>query len=222
MNTTIQSMNWLAGLSEDNQYCLECGAGQGEVAQYMTNHFGHAFAIDKDTRYLNAGVNGVTVVCGKAEDLPFSDDMFDLVLAVQSLQYFNHDSFVDEVRRVLKSGGIFAALGWGKMELPDNIVPRYQATFDALDPYWESGREWVVSGYMGLEFDGKEVLWPSTSRTQHLTANQIDLTIAGWTAMRRAIEADADIPDPDTDCRFICSNKRYSVNWPLLGKVFRL
>lgn len=48
---------------------------------------------------------------GSAEQLPYSDEMFDLVTAVETVYFWpNLPDCLQEVRRVLKPGGKFAIM----------------------------------------------------------------------------------------------------------------
>lgn len=53
--------------------------------------------------------SNITWVCGNAEELPFPDGSFDIVVNVESSHCYPHfDAFVSEVARVLRPGGAFS------------------------------------------------------------------------------------------------------------------
>ena len=66
------------------------------------------FAVEFKTEVLD---KQVFVTLGSAEKLPYEDEKFDLVTAVETVYFWpNLPNCLQEVRRVLKSGGKFAIL----------------------------------------------------------------------------------------------------------------
>ncbi len=61
-------------------------------------------------RALNAGISNISFQTADAENLPFPDLSFDMVTCVGSLSYVDLATFVREVQRVLKPGGVFICL----------------------------------------------------------------------------------------------------------------
>jgi len=118
---------------EENRYCiqlydhvvnkvdlkgkevLEVGCGRGGGASYITRYFNPSkyigldiakSVIDFNNRYYN--VQGLSFVKGFAEDLPYSEAMFDAVVNVESARcYANIAKFFAEVYKVLRPGGYF-------------------------------------------------------------------------------------------------------------------
>ena len=71
--------------------------------------------VDPSTRMLRlapTSLRGHSLVRGVAEALPFADRAFDFVLVVNALHHFDRlHTFVTEAARVLRPGGILAAIG---------------------------------------------------------------------------------------------------------------
>jgi len=57
-----------------------------------------------------ADQDGIMVIDGQAETLPFEDGTVSLVLAAQAIQWFEREVFYREAGRVLQSGGCLALL----------------------------------------------------------------------------------------------------------------
>lgn len=55
------------------------------------------------------GMN-VKFLCCDVEELPFSNESFDLITCIGSLSYVDHVIFINEVKRVLKSNGRFIVI----------------------------------------------------------------------------------------------------------------
>lgn len=84
---------------------LGCGAGQTMIAAYPKHV---TFGIDIDLTVLQLGKTlsrDVQFCCGCAEELPYRDDVFDLVIARVSLSYTDIERSLREAHRVLKSDG---------------------------------------------------------------------------------------------------------------------
>ena len=95
---------------------LEVGSGRGGGASYVARVLNPSEMVGLDysanavkfSNENNADDN-LTFKEGDAENLPFNDNTFDIVLNVESSHcYGNMQQFVNEVNRVLKPGGYFS------------------------------------------------------------------------------------------------------------------
>jgi ubiquinone/menaquinone biosynthesis C-methylase UbiE len=94
---------------------LECSSGHGGGASYLTRTFNPASYTGLD--FNAAGVEfckerhklpGLDFVHGDAENLPFPDESFDVVINVEASHIYPHfERFLSEVKRVLRPGGHF-------------------------------------------------------------------------------------------------------------------
>lgn len=101
---------------------LELGAGQGQDSRFFAQQGYKVVSTDIESSALKqskAKLNddlkeAITLqLIDLREELPFDNESFDIVYAHLSLHYFDYEKTVrlfDEVRRVLKVGGIFAFL----------------------------------------------------------------------------------------------------------------
>ncbi len=91
-------------LPEGNGLALGLGGGRGSLGPHVEA---------KGYKYINLDIrrfeNGQPTVVGSAHELPFQDEVFDLVISKDSLEHFLEPwKAVSEVYRVLKPGGLFA------------------------------------------------------------------------------------------------------------------
>jgi SAM-dependent methyltransferase len=94
---------------------LEVGSGRGGGASFVLRHLAPASVTGVDfspkavafcrTRH---PLKGLTFLEGDAQELPFPDDSFDVVLNIESSHsYPSFERFLKEVSRVLRKGGVF-------------------------------------------------------------------------------------------------------------------
>ncbi|MGO9154648.1 phthiotriol/phenolphthiotriol dimycocerosates methyltransferase [Mycobacterium sp.] len=108
--TAVQSQVDLRG-----KRVLEVGCGHGGGASYLTRTFGPKSYTGLDLNPAGIefcrkthNVPGLYFVQGDAENLPFPDESFDVVINIESSHCYPHFSrFMAEVRRVLAPGGHF-------------------------------------------------------------------------------------------------------------------
>ena len=143
----------LVQLAPRRERVWECGAGSGQATVGLAARFGVVLATDA-TRGQLAGapplVRGRAAVA-LAEAAPLASRSVDLVVAAQALHWFAVDAFFDEVRRVARRDGVFAAWSYG-LPAVDDAVDAVLRRFhdDILGPYWRPERRHVTSGYETL------------------------------------------------------------------------
>lgn len=212
-------LRWIAAQPARRETCIECGAGHGELAAFFQAHFRRAIATDIAPPAQKSPY-GVTVTRAAAEHLPVPDASVDLVISMQALHHFDRAGHLAEAVRVLRPGGVFAALCWGDMILPATIRRACQPTFTALTPHWEDSRAWVLSGYSGLAFPGRPLALPSARMTRRMTLPGLTAEIRRWSAFRSARALGVEIPDPDPSD--LDPPQSFPVHWPVLGQAFQV
>ncbi|MFX0173092.1 MAG: class I SAM-dependent methyltransferase [Candidatus Hodarchaeota archaeon] len=100
--------------SNCNERILEIGTGTGRTVQDLCRLCDSLWLMDPSVRMLRITQKkypNATVVHGFVEKIPFSNDFFDRVLAVDSLHHWdNHIKGLSEVYRVLKPNGLFVLI----------------------------------------------------------------------------------------------------------------
>lgn len=95
---------------------LDIATGAGHTARMIAPHVAHVVVSDLTPQMLDtaraemqaAGVHNVSFRLADAEDLPFTSETFDLVTCRIAPHHFSDcNRFVQEVSRVLRTGGLF-------------------------------------------------------------------------------------------------------------------
>ena len=105
-----------------NKKVLDVGAGTGRISLELFSLGAQVTALDvsdKILEVLKRKNKKIATVVGEAEDLPFENDSFDLVVAAFLIVHLKDPTrFFDEAYRVLKSGGIFLVTNINQKEPP--------------------------------------------------------------------------------------------------------
>ena len=124
---------------------LDVGCGTGIAAlPFASNGFPVA-GVDASEAMLakaRAAVPNVEFVQGSAENLPFTDERFDVVISAQAFHRFDRVKAFDEIHRVLRPGGM-VAIWWKQLMSQDPVSEITAEAFRAL------GMEPPVSGLSG-------------------------------------------------------------------------
>ncbi len=139
----IQLYHHIAGsVDMKGKEVLEVGCGCGGGAAYIATRFAPALlkgldysekAIEASKKH-HADVPNLTFVHGDAEDLPFDNESFDVVVNVESSHtYRKPEKFFREASRVLRPGGNFLFADFRvKAEVPKLRVQLNDARFQTL------------------------------------------------------------------------------------------
>lgn len=104
-----EAIKWLVG--QPPKAVLDLGAGTGILTEQLTQ-LGHlATGVEPDDRMrAHAESNGMSVLAGRAEGIPVSDNAYDVVVAGQAWHWFNRTTATREVARVLRPDGHLGVL----------------------------------------------------------------------------------------------------------------
>jgi SAM-dependent methyltransferase len=110
----LEAVQWaLAPLGPGPARVADVGAGTGIMTRVLLAA-GHAVvAVEPDPlmrERLLTGTPGIAVVEGSAEAIPVPDASVDAAVAAQSYHWFDEDRAHAELTRVIRPGGVFAAI----------------------------------------------------------------------------------------------------------------
>ncbi len=179
--------DYLIKLCPARELAWDCGCGNGQAALDLAAHFRQVLATDPSPQQLaEAGTrpNVQYRVAAETDPLiPFAS--VDLVTAAQAAHWFDAVRFHDEVRRVLKPGGVLAVWTYG--------LPRVNATVDAcvdefhgpiVGRYWPPERVHVDTGYRDLPFPFPDLAAPVLDHETEWTLEQLLQHLGTWSAVK--------------------------------------
>ena len=135
----IQLYNYVVSqISIESLKILEIGSGRGGGASFFAKYYKPLSIIGLDysasavalSNRLHKNVNNLSFIRGDAENLPFEDESFDVVINVESSHcYGNMQEFVSEVYRVIRPGGYFS---WADLRAKEMVLDTNKIFKNAL------------------------------------------------------------------------------------------
>lgn len=131
----------LFGIGKESQSILDMGTGTGVIPRNMQYTQAMFTGIDiskeqiEQAIKLSDGMNIKYKVCS-CENTGFDNDTFDVILACQCFHYFNLDTFVPELIRLLKPSGRFCKIFMDWKPFEDDIVKEMETLVLKYNPNW--------------------------------------------------------------------------------------
>lgn len=144
-NNFFETLNSL-GVGRDGQKILDIGTGTGILPLNMAKYGGEYIGADlsaemiKQAEMLCADIPNVKFMTADAHMLPFEDESFDIVTALQCWVYFDKEKLIPELSRVLKSGGGLYVMFMTWLPDEDEVIRKSFSIVHKYNPTW--------SGYM--------------------------------------------------------------------------
>jgi SAM-dependent methyltransferase len=112
-NYPDRAVDWALGPGADNRHVLDLAAGTGKLTASLPARAGRVSAVEPDPEMLavlHEQLPTVNALAGSAEHIPLPDASVDAVLVGQAFHWFDPDAASAEIARVLRPGGVLAAL----------------------------------------------------------------------------------------------------------------
>jgi len=87
--------------------------------------------------------DGKNKYLSSVEEMPFEDEEFNLIVSVSTLQYIDHNKYLDECHRILKSGGYLCIHENGAYNPFIGLTRAWRSILSLFDPEWKKYKQTV-------------------------------------------------------------------------------
>ena len=184
---------------------LDVGSGTGKYGRALAELGFDVHAVDPDSALLE--INPLPSTTDRAEELPFADASFDLVVSAQAWHWFDAEAASAEFARVLKPGGV-AAIVLNQLDVRVDWVLRLSRIMHAGDVYRPQWRPELGADFGAVEARIDEFSVPMTiddtvaltaTRTYWLRSNdtvraRVEGNLRGYLSEEHPVSEPFDIP----------------------------
>lgn len=180
--------DWIAHTAPSCECAWDVGCGNGQASVALAGRFERVIATDPSAQQIgNAEPHPrVEYRVEPGERTSIADRSVDAVTVAQALHWFDLPRFVEEVKRVARSGALFAAWTYAGC----NVTPQVDAViahlYDGmLGTYWPPERRLVDEGYASLALPFEPVQAPAFEVRMDWNAEQLLAYLSSWSAAQR-------------------------------------
>lgn len=217
---------FLLSLVNENNTAWDCATGNGQVARELAKHFKQVFGTDISENQLKhaAQKENISYLVEDSEKSSFSDHTFDLITVAQAIHWFDFDAFYAEVKRTLKPRGIFAAFGYGVMQIDakvDVVINKLYRLI--LGKYWDEERRYIDEKYQTILFPFEEIAAPALDIKTRWNFDQLIGYLNTWSALQHYKKANNSNPIEIviTELEQAWGKEDKEVTFPILLRVGR-
>ncbi len=182
----------------NNRTCAwDCATGNGQVAQYLSQHFKAIYATDISQQQLDNAfqANNIEYTISRAEKTSFTDNTFDLITVGQALHWFDLDEFYKEAKRVGKNNSLIAVWGYALCSVNPDVDKLFLEFYNNIvGPYWDKARKLVEDEYSSLIFPFEKISSPKFKIEVEWTLEQFVGYLTSWSATQKYIKTNNHNP----------------------------
>lgn len=224
---------YLATKAPSHEAAWDCATGNGQAAQGLATLFTTIVATDASQEMLREAdghaKTKIVYARSRAEKPPLRDRSIDLITVALALHWFDQGRFFDEVRRVLKPGGVLACWTYN--------LPRVDPAVDAvirrlaeqvLNASWQPQIEQVKGRYDSVVFpdDFEPIAAPSFTLVECWDMHRFGRFVNTWSASDAYFRATGKDPLDAVRDELLAAwgespDTPREVSWDLVLKVFR-
>ncbi|QNI55469.1 methyltransferase domain protein [Synechococcus sp. BIOS-E4-1] len=208
---------WMADQSPALNCCWDAACGNGQASIGLSRWFNRVEATDLSVQQIAAAEQHPRIHYrqGAAEQSDLSSDSMDAVLIAAAIHWLDVERFNQEVRRVLRPGGLLVWLGYEPIQgAPEDLQTWLNSLYhERLNRFWPPERTHVDTCYANLPFPVCNQPLPKGLRiTEHWTQNDLLGFISTWSALRQASQQ----VDSNDQSRSLITNLSEELNeiWP--------
>ncbi|MBK7850764.1 MAG: methyltransferase domain-containing protein [Bacteroidetes bacterium] len=182
--------DYLYSLIPASHVAWDCGTGNGQVAFELAKKFDHVFASDLSESQIKNALQSKNIVYSiqAAEQTFFEKDQFDLIIVAQAIHWFDFDKFYSEVRRTGNSNAILCVLGYGKIEISeemDRVINYFYR--NVIGSYWDKERKYIDENYKTIPFPFQEYTAPDFVNKIQWSLDHLIGYLNTWSAVKHFI-----------------------------------
>jgi ubiquinone/menaquinone biosynthesis C-methylase UbiE len=182
---------YLASISPTRHFAWDCATGNGQAAVGLASVFDRVLATDASEKQIaNAQRHErVEYRVAPAEESKLKLTSVDLVMVAQALHWLDFSRFYDEVRRVLKTDGVFAASAYLFAQIEpaiDAAVKWYYS--EVVGSFWAPERK-LVEDFAEIPFPFQKIDAPKFEMTAQWNLDQLVGYLRTWSATQRFMAA---------------------------------
>jgi SAM-dependent methyltransferase len=182
---------------KQTELAWDCATGNGQVAHVLAATFTQVYATDISEKQLANALkrDNITYAIGQAEQTDFESHSFDLITVAQAIHWFNFDKFFAEVKRTLKPGGLFVAVGYGLMQISPALNEVIMQLYESiLGQYWDTERKHIEANYATIHFPFELIETPQLEITTTWNFEQLIGYLNTWSALQHYVSANGQNP----------------------------
>jgi SAM-dependent methyltransferase len=222
--------NWLAQQAPDRGLAWDAGCGNGQATLALADHFRKVIGTDPSANQIAQAEPrpNIEYRVEPAEQPTLDAGSASLVTVAQALHWLDHARFNEQVRRVLKPGGIIAVWSYAHCDVDDAAIDRAVTRLyvDLTGPYWPPERSLVEAGYRTIPFPFVEIVPPSFPMIARWRVDHLLAYLRSWSATQRYIKASGEDPvtlvEPDLRAAWGDPSLVREVRWQFHVRVGRV
>ena len=184
--------DYLGSVAPSRALAWDCATGNGQAAVELAEVFDRVIATDASEKQIaNAEPQDrVEYRIASAEESGLESDTIDLIMVAQALHWFDLPRFYEEVPRVLKSKGVFAASAYKFFHITPEIdrLVNHRYYDKVVGPFWPPERT-LVEKFEELPFPFSEIQTPSFEMIAQWNLEHLLGYLRSWSATQRFIAA---------------------------------
>jgi SAM-dependent methyltransferase len=221
-----EMFEYLGSVAPSRQLAWDCGTGNGQAAVGLATVFDRVIATDASEKQISnvQPHEGVEYRVAPAENSGIKSGTVDLIMVAQALHWFDLPRFYEEVPRVLKSKGVFAASAYKFFHITPEIdrLVNHRYYDKVVGPFWPPERA-LVEKFEELPFPFSEIQTPPFEMIAQWNLEHLLGYLRSWSATQRFMAAKgADPLEQITDeLRTVWGDPQRTrkVKWPLALRI---
>ncbi len=180
---------YLYSLCENHELAWDAGCGTGQATVVLAKYFRKVIGTDISKSQIGNAEKHERVEYSvqPAEKTDIEEKSVDLVTVATALHWFEHEKFWEEIKRVLKPKGVFAAWGYSWFRIDEKLdFTIKKVLLEKIDPFWPERVKLLWDGYRKLEIPLERISGPVYRLNVKWNYRQLLLYLESWSAVEKA------------------------------------